>query len=165
TFTNAAGTAGEQNDNPPVLIGHITDPSATITFVDGGGTPIANPVLQNGIAATVRVRITQSGNGVKYTDVAVPTCFSSPTNVTATVSTGGNPYAAPVVTDGFIRLSNGALALNGSLTVQFDTTPNCTSGVYTVTSDPSTNASNPPSGTNQSVSTTGGSLTVAAGRA
>ena len=34
-----------------------------------------------------------------------------------------------------------------------------------VSSDPSTNATNPPSGTNQSVSTTGGSLTVAAGRA
>ena len=49
--------------------------------------------------------------------------------------------------------------------MEFKTTPNCTSGVYTVTSDPSTNASNPPSGTNQSVSTTGGSLTVAAGLA
>ena len=26
TFTNTAGTAGEQNDNPPVLIGDITNP-------------------------------------------------------------------------------------------------------------------------------------------
>src|SRR5687767_1437081 len=43
--------------------------------------------------------------------------------------------------------------------------PNCTSGTYFVTSSPSTNATNPPSTTNQSVSTTGGSLTVAAGRA
>ena len=58
TFTNTAGTAGEQNDNPPVLIGTITNPSATITFVDAGGNPIVSPVLQNGIAATVRVRIT-----------------------------------------------------------------------------------------------------------
>ena len=35
TFTNTAGTAGGQNDNPPVLIGDITNPSATITFLDG----------------------------------------------------------------------------------------------------------------------------------
>ena len=55
----------------------MTNPSATITFVDGGGNPITNPVLQNGVAATVRVRITQSGSGIKYTDVAVPTCFSA----------------------------------------------------------------------------------------
>ena len=54
---------------------------------------------------------------------------------------------------------------NGSLTVQFTTTPNCVSGTYLVSSTPSTNATNPPSGTNQSVSTTGGSLTVAAGLA
>src|SRR5687767_15295403 len=43
--------------------------------------------------------------------------------------------------------------------------PNCTSGTYFVTSSPSTNATNPPSTTNQSVAMTGGSLTVAAGRA
>jgi hypothetical protein len=166
TFTDTAGTAGVQDDNPPVLIGDITNPSATITFVDAGGVPIASPVLQNGIAATVRVRITQSGNGIKYTDVAVPTCFSSPTGVTATVSAGGNAYDTPIlVTDGFIRLSGGSIASNGTLTVAFTTTPNCTSGTYLVSSDPSTNASNPPSGTNQSVSTTGGSLTVAAGLA
>src|SRR5205823_3002207 len=60
TFTDTAGTAGEQNDNPPVLIGLTTNPSATITFLDGSLNPISNPVLQNGQAATVRVRITQS---------------------------------------------------------------------------------------------------------
>src|SRR5687767_1092152 len=156
TFTNTAGTTGEQNDNPPVLIGATTNPSATITFVDAGGVPIVSPVLQNGVAATVRVRITQTGNGIKYTDVAVPTCFSSPSSVTATVSAGGNAYHTPVlVTDGFIRLAGGAIAANGTLTVQFNTTPNCTSGTYLVSSTPSTNASNPPSGTNQSVSTAG----------
>jgi hypothetical protein len=103
TFTDTAGTANEQNDNPPVLIGVITTPTATITFVDGSGTPISNPVLQNNQPATVRVRITQSANnGIKYTDVAVPTCFSSPTGVTATVSAGGNAYDTPVlVTDQF----------------------------------------------------------------
>jgi len=166
TFTDTVGTAGEQNDNPPVLIGDVTDTSAAITFVDGSGNAIANPVFQNGIAATVRVRITGTGTkaGIKYTDVAVPTCFSSPSSVTATVS-GGNPYGSVLVTDGFIRLGGGAINLGGSLTVQFSTTPNCTSGTYLVSSDPSQNASNPPSGTNQSVSTTGGSLTVAAGLA
>src|SRR5688500_15676047 len=166
TFTNALGTTGEQNDNPPVLIGSTTAPSATITFVDAGGNPIVSPVLQNGVSSTVRVRITQSGSGIKYTDVAVPTCFSSPTSVTATVSAGGNAYDTPVlVTDGFIRLSGGSISTNGTLTVAFNTTPNCISGTYLVSSDPSTNASNPPSGTNQSVSTTGGSLTIASGRA
>ena len=165
TFTNTLGTAGEQNDNPPVLIGSTTNPSATITFVDAGGNPIVSPVLQNGIAATVQVRITQTGNGIKYTDVAVPTCFSSPTGVTPTVNTGGNGGYSPTVTDGFIRLPGGSIPSSGFLTVQFTTTPNCTSGTYLVSSDPSTNASNPPSGTNQSVSTTGGSLTIASGLA
>src|SRR4051794_28000323 len=166
TFTNTAGTAGVQDDNPPVLIGATTTPSATITFVDAGGNAIANPIFQNGVAATARVRITQSGSGIKYTDIAVPTCFSTPSAVTATVSAGGNAYDTPIlVTDGFIRLSGGSIATNGTLTVQFTSTPNCTSGTYLVSSDPSQNASNPPSGTNQSVSTTGGSLTVAAGRA
>ncbi len=110
TFTNTAGTSGEQDDNPPVLIGDITNPSAAITFVDAGGNPITNPVLQNGVSGTVRVRITQTGGGIKYTDVAVPTCFSSPTNVTTTLSAGGNPYVAAIVTDGFIRLSSGTIA-------------------------------------------------------
>ncbi|MFL5755293.1 MAG: S8 family serine peptidase, partial [Chloroflexota bacterium] len=166
TFTDTAGTTGQQNDNPPVLIGDITNPSATITFVDAGGNAIGTPALQNGVAATLRVRITAVGNGIKYTDVAVPTCFSSPTAVTATVSAGGNAYDTPiVVTDGFIRLPGGAIADGGTLTVQFTTTPNCVSGTYLVSSDPSTNASNPPSGTNQSVSTTGGSLTIAGGLA
>ena len=54
---------------------------------------------------------------------------------------------------------------NGFLTVQFSVTPNCVSGTYLVSSDPSTNASNPPSGTNQSVSTTGGSLAIVGGLA
>jgi len=162
TFDNTAGTTGEQNDNPPVLIGDLTNPAATITFVDGSGNAIANPVLQNLQAATVRVRVTSVGSGIKYTDVAVPTCFSTPSAVTATLSAGGNAYDTPIlVTDGFIRLAGGSIANNGTLTVTFNTTPNCTSGTYLVSTDPSTNATNPPSGTNQSVSTTGGSLTIA----
>src|SRR6266540_7373723 len=166
TFTDTAGTDHEQNDNPPVLIGIITDPSATITFLDEDGNPDPDLVLQNGVAATVRVRITSQSTTttIKYTDIAVPTCFSSPTAVSLS-NPGGNPYNAAIVTDGFIRLGGGAIALNGTLTVTFTTTPNCVSGTYLVSSDPSTNATNPPSGTNQSVSTTGGSLTVAAGLA
>ena len=167
TFTNTAGTAGGQDDNPPVLIGTITNPSATITFVDAGGNAISSPVLQNGVPATVRVRITSASTAtaIKYTDIAVPTCFTTPSGVTTTSSAGGNGGYSPTVTDGFVRLPGGQIPLNGSLTVQFTTTPSCTSGTYLVSSDPSTNASNPPSGTNQSVSTTGGSLTVAAGLA
>ena len=44
TFDNTAGTTGEQNDNPPVLIGDTTNPAATITFLDNSLNPIANPV-------------------------------------------------------------------------------------------------------------------------
>ncbi len=104
TFTNTAGTAGEQNDNPPVLIGNITNPSATIELRGRGRNCDPNPVLQNGIAATLRVRVTQTGSGIKYTDVAVPTCFSTPTGVT-TVQHWRQWLHAPVVTDGFIRMS------------------------------------------------------------
>src|SRR5437763_1247827 len=166
TFTNTAGTTGEQNDTPPVLVNDPTTPSATITFVDGSGNPITQPVLQNNQSATVRVRFTASAaNGIKYLDVAVPTCFSSPTGVTTTASGGGTGGYIPTATDGFIRMPSGSIPASGSLTVQFTTTPNCVSGVYTVSASPSTNATNPPSGTNQSVQTTGGSLTVAAGLA
>ncbi|WP_255890092.1 tandem-95 repeat protein, partial [Nocardioides astragali] len=167
TFTNTAGTAGAQSDNPPVLIGTTTNPSATITFVDGTGAPISNPVLENDESAIVRVRVTSASTAttIKYTDIAVPTCFSSPTAVTTTSSAGGTGGYATTVTDGFIRMAGGQIPNNGFLTVEFTTTPNCTSGTYLISSDPSTNASNPPSGTNQSVSTTGGSLTVAAGLA
>src|SRR4051794_27342690 len=37
TFTDTAGTAGVEDDNPPVLVGNITDPAATITFRDAAG--------------------------------------------------------------------------------------------------------------------------------
>ena len=167
TFTNTAGTAGEQDDNPPVLIGTITNPSATITFVDAGGNAIADA----GPAERRRGDRSRARSRSRERRSSTPTspfrpASARPTAVTATVSAGGNAYDTPdLVTDGFIRLSGGAIANNGSLTVQFTTTPNCTSGTYLVSSDPSTNASNPPSGTNQSVSTTGGSLTVAAGLA
>ena len=165
TFTNTAGTAGEQNDNPPVLIGDTTNPSATITFVDGSGNAIANPVLQNGVAATVRVRITSVRERDQVHRRRRPDLLQQPDRRDGDRQRRRQRLRHPVlVTDGFIRLTGGSIATNGTLTVQFTTTPNCTSGTYLVSSDPSTNASNPPSGTNQSVSTTGGSLTVAAGR-
>ena len=99
TFTNTAGTAGEQNDNPPVLIGDVTtNPTATITFVDAGGNADLHAgAPKRASAATVRVRVTQSGSGIKYTDIAVPTCFGTPSGVTATVSAGGNAYDTPVL--------------------------------------------------------------------
>ena len=162
TFTNTAGTLGRQSDNPPVLVGEITDPSATITFVDEVDNPITSPMLQNGVPAFVRVQIRQSGSGIKYTDLAVPTCFSSPTDVTLS-NPFGTPYDAPIVTDGFIRMAGGEIAENETLTISFITTPNCTSGTYLVSSTPSTNATDPPFGTNQSVSTTGGSLAIVVG--
>ncbi len=58
TFTNAAGSgAAHQNDNPPVLIGDITNPSATITLRRCRRQRRSRrPSSQNGIAATLRVR-------------------------------------------------------------------------------------------------------------
>src|SRR5688500_2218952 len=90
TFPDAAGTAGPQDDQVPGLGDNKTNPSAAITFLDGSNNPIANPVIQNLLLATIKVRITQFGSGIKYVDIAVPTCFSSPTNVVPTVSGGGN---------------------------------------------------------------------------
>ena len=122
-------------------------------------------MLQNGVAATVRVRITQSGQRHQVHRHRGADLLQQPDGRHGHVNPGGNPYNARIVTDGFIRLGGGDIANNGTLTVTFTTTPNCTSGIYLVSSIPSTNATNPPSGTNQSVSTTGGSLTVAAGLA
>ncbi|MFN2590488.1 MAG: S8 family serine peptidase, partial [Actinomycetota bacterium] len=158
TFTDAAGTTGVQADSPPVLIGDTTDPSASIAFVDAAGTPTPLP-LQNG-PATVRVRITQTGKGIKSTDVAVPVCFGTPFGVTTTVTGGGTGGYTSTITDGFIRLSGGTTPEGGFLTVTFNVTLACASGVYAVTVNPSTNAQNPPSTTNQSTSTSGGSLPV-----
>ena len=112
-FSDTAGTPDMSDDNPPVLIGVITNPAAVIEFVDGSGTPIANPVLQSGVAAD-RPRphhgSAAGGTTIKYTDLAVPTCFSSPSLVTR-VNPGGNPYSSIIVTDGFIRLNGGSLAI------------------------------------------------------
>jgi uncharacterized repeat protein (TIGR01451 family) len=164
TFTDTAGTTGKQDDEPAVLVNDTTDPSATITFRDPvTGVLIPTPVLEDDAVATLSVRITQAGSGIKYIDVAIPTCFSSPTNITTTSSAGGNGGYVVMVTDNFIRLRSGSIPTNGFLTVKFDTTPDCVSGTYVVSTSPSTNATNPPSTTNQSVSTTGGSLTIVAG--
>src|SRR5439155_26081575 len=76
----------------------------------------------------------------------------------------GNSYTTSL-DDNFIRLSNGSIAANGSLTVTFTTTPNCTSGVYNMPVAPATNQQNPASGDNQVVIVTSAQLTVAAGLA
>jgi uncharacterized repeat protein (TIGR01451 family) len=166
TFTNTAGTTGQQDDEPAVLVNNTTDPSATITFRDPvSGALIPTPVLEDEELATLAVRITQSGSGIKYIDLAIPTCFSPPSNITTTSSAGGNGGYTIIVTDNFLRLSGGSIPADGFLTVKFDTTPDCVSGTYVVSTSPSTNATNPPSTTNQSVSTTGGSLSIAAGLA
>ena len=94
TFTNTAGTAGEQNDNPPVLSASITNPAATITFLDGSVNPDhgARPAewCPRDRRGSHHVSV-GGGTTIKYTDVAVPTCFSSPTPVTVT-NPGGNPH-------------------------------------------------------------------------
>src|SRR5205085_12617718 len=110
--------------------------SAAVTFVDAGGNTITNPVFQNNVSATARVRISQSGSGIKYVDIAIPTCFSSATNVSTTVSGGGHGGYGVLITDGFIRLPNGSIPTNGFLPVQFDTQPHRAPGPYPVTTSP-----------------------------
>ncbi|HMC69067.1 MAG TPA: hypothetical protein VKJ07_07935, partial [Mycobacteriales bacterium] len=94
-----------------------------------------------------------------------PTCFSSPTGISTTDNTGGSGSYAISPTDNFIRLPGGSIPNNGFLTVQFTTTPNCTSGVYGFPVAPATNQSNPTSTDNQVVIVTSAQLSVAAGLA
>jgi hypothetical protein len=78
TFTNAAGTTvGERGRQPSGSLGDITTPSARITFVDGSGNPMP-PVLQNGVAATVRVRVTPIRQLESSTRRCVPNLLQQP---------------------------------------------------------------------------------------
>src|SRR5205823_2077662 len=156
TWTKDAGTGGAAaNDSPAVLVNGIgSGTTAALNWRDASGNVVSAPVLQNGVAATLRLRVTQNGNGAKYEAVALPTCFSSPTAISTTVSTGGNGSYTISPKDNFIRLPGGSIPSNGFLTVQFSTTPNCTSGVYGFPVAPSTNQTNPASTDNQVVAVT-----------
>ena len=134
---------GEQDDNPPVLIGDITNPSATIAIVDAGGNVIRTPVLQNVCRDPSGPHHADRRHGDQVHRHRGADLLRQPDRRITTVSAGGNAYRAPVVTDDFIRLSGGDIADNGTLTVTFNTTPNCVSGTYIVATDPSTNATQP----------------------
>ncbi len=165
-WTNAGGTAGNANTVTSVLVnGAGSGTTAGLSWRDASGNAIGAPVLQNGVATTLRLRVTQAGNGAKYVAVALPTCFSSPSAVSTTVSTGGAGSYSINLDDNFIRLPGGSIPSNGFLTVQFTTTPNCTSGVYGFPVAPATNQSNPASTDNQVVIVTSAQLSVAAGLA
>src|SRR6185369_2001294 len=137
-WTDPAGTAGNGNTVTSVLVnGAGSGTTAALSWVDASGNTIATPVLQTGVPATLRLRVTQTGNGSKYTAISVPTCFTTPTAVSTTLSAGTSSYAI-VQNDNFIRLTGGSIPTNGFLTVQFTTTPNCTSAVYNVPVAPAT---------------------------
>jgi len=72
-----------------VLIGVITNPSATITL-SMGRYPISNRFCRTTSRQQFMSGLRNPGSGVKYTDLAVPTCFSSPAGVTLS-----NPGAIP----------------------------------------------------------------------
>src|SRR5207248_1834323 len=139
-WTNSAGTAGNANTVTSVLVnGAGSGTTAALSWRDASGNAIGAPVLQNGVATTLRLRVTQTGGGAKYVAVALPTCFSSPTGISTTDNTGGSGSYTITPTDNFIRLPGGSIPNNGFLTVQFTTTPNCTSGVYGFPVAPATN--------------------------
>ncbi|HEY6151528.1 MAG TPA: hypothetical protein VIW19_13485, partial [Gaiellaceae bacterium] len=171
TWTTVSGTGkSDANDHPSVLVnGAGSSTTAALTWRDASGNLIAAPVLQNGVSTTLRLRVTQNGNGAKYVGVGLPTCFGTPTAISTSVSSGGNgsyiinPDASD--TANFIRLPGGSIPSSGFLTVQFTTTPNCTSGVYGFPVAPATNQSNPASTDNQVVIVTSAQLSVAAGLA
>jgi hypothetical protein len=156
TWSNSAGSLNLANDDPAIAVGINTSSTASVSFRDGTASDNAiTPTLTNGIATTLRLRVTHTlGAGSKYVAVAVPTCFSSPTAVSTTVSTGGNGSYTINVDDNFIRLPGGSIpGTPGFLTIQFTTTPNCTGGSYGFPVAPNENQNNPASGTNQSVKT------------
>ena len=109
------GYHGRAERQPARSDRRLTNPSATITFLDAAARRSSNPVLQNGIAATVRVRITQSGTGIKYTDVAVPLA-SAPRPRTTTLERwrqSVRPASSPTASSA----CRGAHPANGTLTV------------------------------------------------
>ena len=162
TAANFTGPNNEQQgDQPAVLIGLPNPATATSTFVNGAGVPTV-PILKPGVSATLTLKITQTGGGnndLKYTAIALPTCFSQPTlaSVSHVVrnSTGGvvTGYTTTEVIDNFIRLANGQVPLNGSNTITFTTTPSvsCAAAVLTFPVSISSNQTNPASTNNQIV--------------
>jgi subtilisin family serine protease len=164
---NTAGTALET-----VLIGNSPDNGSTSTsFVDGSGNPTA-PVLQNGVAETLRMKIKQDtggSNAMKYFSFALPTCFSSPSSVSAVVTNpsgtqiGLNGYSINVI-DNFIEVPGGSVVNNnGFVTVTFTTTPNCSSDTVDFPITVSSNQTNSPQTANQVLRTTPNTLPVSIG--
>ena len=160
TYTNTAGTQSNQNDTPTVLVETVLSrPTVTSSFVTSSAataTPTV-PIITPGVSTTLNFPITQLTGGVndiKYTSIALPACFTDTSVVSITVRTvtgvsqGTGGYSSSVL-DGFIRLPGGNVPLNGSLNVEFTTTPNCAEQTFTVPSSPSSNNINPASGTNQ----------------
>ena len=137
TFTNTAGYSRRAERQPACAHRRHHEPSRPRSRSGMRlGNAIATPVLQNGVAAHCVSGSRQSGNGIKYTDVAVPPVLRQHRRAcTTTSSAGGNGGYSPTVTDGFIRMPGGSIPNNGFLTVQFNVTPNCTSGTYLVSTD------------------------------
>ena len=141
TFENANASGGnntQQSDNPPVLIGDITNPSATITFVDAGGNSDsdASPAERNRRHPPRPHHISRQRHQVHRRCRA--DLLRQPDSRHNDGERGGQRLLR---TDrGHRRLHPpvraASIANNGFLTVQFNTTPNCVSGTYSVATTP-----------------------------
>jgi len=158
---NALGT-----DTRTVLIGSTPDNGqVAASFRDLITDAPTTPILRNGVSNTLRMRLTQVSGGsnkAKYLSTALPICFGSPTSVSI-VSTGAT-FSISVI-DNFLRMPSGGLDNGQSVTVTFNTVPNCTSGVLQFPVTAGTNANNPPQGSGQVMRTDPLTLPVAAGLA
>ena len=99
------------DDNPVVQYGGTPKGgTAAVSFRDASGNAIT-PQLRNGASTTLRMRIAQSSNSAKYFVIALPECFSSPTSVSDTFSSGTSSYTIEpgTRTDNFIVLSGDSM--------------------------------------------------------
>ncbi|MGH2922329.1 MAG: hypothetical protein ACRDKU_09710, partial [Gaiellaceae bacterium] len=156
------GNSTRASDNQAFVLVDPTPPAARYTadFRDGSDN-VTTPLLRNDDAATLRLRITSTAgnNTTKYTAIAFPTCFGTPSGVTLT---GGSGYDPPVVRDGVIILAGGNLGSVGNfMTVQFTATPTgCADGSLAFLSSVASNQIDDASSTNQVVAISGAYATV-----
>ena len=154
------GNATRADDNQAIVLVDATPPSNRYTadFRDGSNV-VTTPSLRNGSSTALTLRITSSAgndNSTKYTAIALPRCWGTPTGVTQT-QTAGDPYDPPIVRDGFIILPRGGLdAIGNFMTVQLTVTPTaCADGSVDVVPSVTSNQLDDASTQNQVVGISG----------
>ena len=152
-------------DNQSMVLVDATPPGDRYTSDfrtgTGAGDGTTTPVLRNGNPTTLFLRITSaagSNNSTKYTSIALPLCFGTPTGVSLT---GGTGYTV-TTRDGFIILAGGNLGNVGNfMTVQFTATPTgCANGTTTFLSSVSSNQTDDANTSNAVVAISGNYASV-----